>query len=185
MGHTACPVPAPGRSLQSEDLALHPGRTCSDPWLCPAALGGRDSPYRDKILPFSRSLSQTEAIPATSQPDNQPAPAGGAAGSSWQAGGCFPKGDFQKSSLEVDWMQGLLPLLVRTEPDSCQCVTKWVQMAPACSALPQHLGPTQGNSLGVLEVTRQLFCWRFPFLQRSCWMLSGCCMGLEYCSTCG
>lgn len=140
-------------------------------------------------LSAAHRAKQRLSRPLSSQIISQLAPAGPAAGSSWEADGCFPKGDFQKS-LELDCMKGLLPPLVRTEPDSCRCVTKWVQMAPTCSTLPQHLGQMQGNSLGVVEVTRQfpvtLFsCRRLPFLQRSCWMLSGCCVGLEYCNSCG
>lgn len=39
-----------------------------------------------------------------------------------------------------------------TSKDRAGHVTKWVQIAPACSALSQHLGTTQENNLGMLEV---------------------------------
>jgi len=45
----------------------------------------------------------------------------------------------------------------------------------------EQLGGVRGDK-AALNYTH--LSWRFPFLQRSCWMLSGC-VGLEYCNAHG
>lgn len=72
-GAHSLPGASPGKKLAKRGSSSSPWQDMLQPWLCPAVLKGWALPCRDKVLPFSWSLSQAEAVPATSRPDNQAA----------------------------------------------------------------------------------------------------------------